>query len=118
MASSDVFSAIERIRTDEGFARKVAAEGAPALGSFHLTSDEQTAIVLAFQHDLEEGFGGDELDEVVGFASLNFGGLQLNNLIAVQRNMGGSDTVLSGGQSGWDAGWIEDEVNRGGFGQA
>jgi hypothetical protein len=96
MSEMGVETAVEQIRVDHQLAEAVVRDGAPALSSFDLTTDEADALVGALRLDVEEALG-----EVTGFAAAPFGSIQLSNLIDVGRQLGGG----AFGQAA--SGWIE-----------
>jgi len=62
MSSTDAAAAVERIRTDEPFARSVAAQGPEALVGFDLDDTDRTAIVDAVRLDLAEDPGEGDVE--------------------------------------------------------
>jgi len=87
MSSTEASAAIERIRTDDAFARAVADEGTAALAGFDLTDADRAAIVDAFRRDVAAG--ADASDEVEGYGVHGTMGMPFANLLALE--LGGQD---------------------------
>ena len=71
MSSTTLNDAVEAVTSDPALAAAVADQGASALRAFDLSEAEQSAIVEALEHDIEEARG-----EVEGFAMFT-GGLSI-----------------------------------------
>jgi hypothetical protein len=92
MSSTDATAAVERIRTDEPFARAVAEQGPDALAGFDLTDPDRTAIVEAVRRDVAEADAAGVSDgEVEGFAAHHPIGMPFTNLMALELGGGGPD---------------------------
>jgi hypothetical protein len=112
MSATGAEDAVEQIRVDEALARRVVAEGGPALASFDVTEAEASALADALRLDVGDGFDAPPDDEVAGFGFGGLGAMPLDNLIGVGRQLG-VQGVSEHGATGWidvgsrSSGWIE-----------
>ena len=112
MSAVGVEAAVEQMRVDEALARRVVGDGPGALAGFDLTEAEASALTDALRTDVGDAFEASAGDDVEGHAFGGLGGMPLDNLIGVGRQLG----VQSPGALGTDwrdghglanEGWIE-----------
>ncbi len=112
MSATGVEEAVEQIRADEALARRVVGDGPGALSGFDVTEAEASALTDALRVDVGDAFDQAADDDVEGHAFGGLGGMPLDTLIGVGRQLG----VQSPGAQGTDwrdghglgnEGWID-----------
>ena len=102
MSAAGVEDAVEQIRVDEAPGPTGGGRRPTRPGLFDLTEAEASALAEALRLDVGDAFDDPPDAEVVGFGFGGLGGMSLDNLIGVGRQLG---VQSPGGAQG--SGWID-----------